>query len=304
MKSIICNTDEIHALQRGSTLIVRPVDWKDIYKQSGCTKGKLAYSDTFKSWAVFNGNGDADLCLVDCPYGEELIVKETALYWRNKYMATHVAAFKADGYELEPGEKWTPAQMMPNRFSRYTIKIKDVRLKRCQEVTQEESVKAGFDEEICEKVFVDASKGISVVDEYWIEDSDEVDSCMSYCERCATKKAESSGNVRFGGNCESDGPPFCDECYAPLDMALTSYGVSNELRLCDENPEKYFPCSGSDAAIAANISSGIGDLSEEHLGRLAQIGCATHLVNRFSKKGFSWERNDHVWIIEHGKVGE
>jgi hypothetical protein len=328
-KHIILNTDEIKALQNGSTMIVRPIDFKNIYKQSGCSQGKLAYSSTFKSWAVFNGNGDAHLCLVDCPYGkvdDELIVKEKFNCWfwddvddaafewtaltkkerrQERFSPSYDIAYAANDDPIDPDSEnpdWAPASQMPKEFSRYTLKITGVRIKRCQEITEEEALSAGFDTDMCKKIFVNASKGVSVVDEYWIDGVDGIVTCESYCKKCAMKKAGSSEHVRFGGNCESDGPPFCDECGAPLDMSLTSYGVSNELRLCDEDPEKYFPCSGSDAAVVANISSGMGDLQEEYLGRLAQIGCATHLANRFAKKGFSWENNDYVWIIEHERI--
>jgi len=47
-----------------------PIDWPAIFKQSGCTKGKLAYSDMTQSWAIFNGNRpDVHLVLVECPHG-------------------------------------------------------------------------------------------------------------------------------------------------------------------------------------------------------------------------------------------
>jgi len=59
----------VRALFRGKTQTRRVVNWKRIAWQSGCTKGTLGWSPLIESWAVFNGNGDADLCAVTCPYG-------------------------------------------------------------------------------------------------------------------------------------------------------------------------------------------------------------------------------------------
>ena len=45
-----------------------PIDWKQIACESGCTKGTLAYSEAFDSWAVFCGNGGPHICMVTAPY--------------------------------------------------------------------------------------------------------------------------------------------------------------------------------------------------------------------------------------------
>ena len=53
-----------------------PINFNDIALQSGYSKGRLFYSDTWKSWAV--DGGDLPLALVSVPYnvGDMLEGKE------------------------------------------------------------------------------------------------------------------------------------------------------------------------------------------------------------------------------------
>jgi len=43
------------------------IDWHEIAKETGSTRGRLAYSDMVKSWVILDGNGEADMCVVTCP---------------------------------------------------------------------------------------------------------------------------------------------------------------------------------------------------------------------------------------------
>jgi len=45
-----------------------PIDFQDIAEQSGCRRGRLFYSTTFKSWAV-DGDSGVSMCLVKAPKG-------------------------------------------------------------------------------------------------------------------------------------------------------------------------------------------------------------------------------------------
>lgn len=84
---------------------------------------------------------------VHCPYGQpgdRLWVRETALYWQNIKGPCSVAAYAADGYELEPGEKWTPSIFMPRWASRITLEITAVRVERLQDISEEDSKREGF----------------------------------------------------------------------------------------------------------------------------------------------------------------
>jgi hypothetical protein len=91
---------------------------------------------------------------VICPYGvvgDRLWVRETHLAWWNtgvdgtKPGFSHVAAYKADGYELESDEKWIPSIHMVRAASRITIEITDVRVERLQDISEEDAIAEGIE---------------------------------------------------------------------------------------------------------------------------------------------------------------
>lgn len=83
--------------------------------------------------------------------GDRLYVREAALFWRNTSdnSLSHVAAFKADGYDLEPGERWRPSIHMPRWASRLTLTVTEVRVQRLQEISAADSIAEGVQCETC-----------------------------------------------------------------------------------------------------------------------------------------------------------
>ena len=80
-------------------------------------------------------------CADCCPHGrvgDRLWVRETFLAWRNTVdnSFSHVAAFKADRYELEQGERWQPSIHMPRAASRILLEIVSVRVERLQDISE------------------------------------------------------------------------------------------------------------------------------------------------------------------------
>jgi hypothetical protein len=65
-----------------------------------------------------------------CEVGDRLYVREAALYWwrAGDGQRDKVAAFAADSYELEAGERWTPSIHMPREFSRLTLIVEDMKV--------------------------------------------------------------------------------------------------------------------------------------------------------------------------------
>lgn len=62
---------ELKGLINGDTITVFcPIDFRDIFQQTGCRRGKLAWSSLLNSWAVFGGDTGVDLCEVKCPLGK------------------------------------------------------------------------------------------------------------------------------------------------------------------------------------------------------------------------------------------
>jgi hypothetical protein len=79
-----------------------------------------------------------------CPYGQpgdRLWVRETFLGWYNTADGSfsHVAAFKADGYQLEYSERWRPSIHMPRAASRILLEIVSVRVDRLQGISDSDA---------------------------------------------------------------------------------------------------------------------------------------------------------------------
>lgn len=77
--------------------------------------------------------------------GDRLWARENALYWvRNSdNRKDKVAAYAADGYELEPGERWTPSIHMPRWASRLTLTITATKIERVQAISEADAMAEG-----------------------------------------------------------------------------------------------------------------------------------------------------------------
>lgn len=89
-----------------------------------------------------------------CPYGrpgDRLWVRETHMNWwkldpanpEGPRLFSHVAAFAADGYELEPGERWIPSIHMLRAASRILLEITGVRVERLQSINEADAAAEG-----------------------------------------------------------------------------------------------------------------------------------------------------------------
>lgn len=205
-------------------------------------------------------------------------------------------------------ELWRSPMHMPRAISRLSLTVKSVRVERVQEISEEDAMAEGMDASRCEAAFDVAAGKHQAFDRCWLEDNESGEPLYwrggdTFCAPCAEKMhARRHKQYRLCGDCgsagETDGPAYCDKCGAALLVSLTSYGIERELFLEVNSPEdrKHFAASGRDARIAHTIASGIGDLQEHHLGRLAQIGFAT-AWDTINGPG-AWERNDWVWVVE------
>ena len=89
-----------------------------------------------------------------CPYGQpgdRLWVREAFLGWYKTAdkSFSHVAAYRADGYELEAGERWTPSIHMPRAASRITLEVTGVRVDRLQDISEEDARAEGITDGGC-----------------------------------------------------------------------------------------------------------------------------------------------------------
>ena len=103
---------------------------------------------------------------IPCPYGtagDLLWGREAFLGWWNTAdgSLSHVAAYRADGYELEPVEKWTPSLHMPKAASRLWLENKGARAERLQEITEEDALAEGI---LCTQNGYQVAKGWPIYD--------------------------------------------------------------------------------------------------------------------------------------------
>jgi len=91
-----------------------------------------------------------------CPYGrpgDRLWVRETHMNWwkldpenpEGPRLFSHVAAFAADGYVLEPGERWIPSIHMLRAASRILLEITGVRIERLQDISDSDARAEGIE---------------------------------------------------------------------------------------------------------------------------------------------------------------
>ena len=91
-----------------------------------------------------------------CPYGQpgdRLWVRETHMNWwkldpanpEGPRLFSHVAAYAADGYELEPGERWIPSIHMLRAASRILLEITGVRVERLQDISEADARAEGIE---------------------------------------------------------------------------------------------------------------------------------------------------------------
>ena len=97
--------------------------------------GKYGFSNDDSEWV--------------CPYGkpqDKLYVRETTLFWRNTSdnSISHVAAYKADGYGLKNGERWTPSIHVPKKYARILLEIESIKIERLQKISEGDAEKEGI----------------------------------------------------------------------------------------------------------------------------------------------------------------
>lgn len=181
-KSIFLTAEEIHALQNGSTLIVRPlrVYWKGRtkcapYEPYYCEEGgQLFCSDECGEW------GRIEDC--EFPYGmtgELLLIKESwmELWGTGRGVLTcltptekipdnlRIAVYRADGEKpVNFAEKWMSPATMPKWAVRYKPKIVSITAKRVCDLDRIVIDKIG----LCEARLKSRFKKVSWSDTTWV----------------------------------------------------------------------------------------------------------------------------------------
>ena len=145
LKPILFNTDMVRAILDGRKTVTRR-----------CVKflnGKNPNWTGYIKDGLMLYNGTNEHCIKPCKYksGDILYVWET---WTEHYTAESdgklVYCYKADGINLKSeclsGEnnRWYPSIHMPKEAARIWLKVKDVRVERLQDITEEQAKAEGI----------------------------------------------------------------------------------------------------------------------------------------------------------------
>jgi hypothetical protein len=117
---------------------LNPLSWKYVDKLGGSWKDKAKYIYRFIN--LFGGPIN-----IKCPYGEPgdiLWVRET---WRNIEQEDGTVRFEYKATEkINTIDKWKPSIFMPKEACRIRLEVKDVRVERVQDISEEDAIAEGI----------------------------------------------------------------------------------------------------------------------------------------------------------------
>ena len=148
MKPMLFNTEMVKAIMEGRKTVTRRVlkEPFEIHSNGFITKPK----------------GNERLCPYVPPFqiDDILYVRETFAQ-----VAKHIFWYRADGAEYTKSILWKPSIHMPKEAARIFLKIKDVRVERLQDITEEQAKAEGIRE------YTKDGKlwKYAVTDDWWIE---------------------------------------------------------------------------------------------------------------------------------------
>ena len=150
-KPILFNTEMVKAILDGrktqTRRLVKAPDW-NIKTIPDWANRKSIESGIF-FWVVGQRakSGTAIKIKPPCKPGDILWVRETwnGLKTGNEKFGWHKTFwYKADDVDENPDDKWRPSIHMPREAARIFLKVKDVRIERLQDMSEEDAISEGY----------------------------------------------------------------------------------------------------------------------------------------------------------------
>ena len=141
MKGKIFNAQEVQAMLNGSKVMFREVIKPQ--PNSNINPVKLDYLQRTWQWATKESRRE-------CPYqvGQKIFCKESfsSYYEDDGLVRGDIFLYRADedSKELEDVD-WKPAQQMKQEHSRLTLLIKEIRVERLADISEEDCIKEGIE---------------------------------------------------------------------------------------------------------------------------------------------------------------
>tara|TARA_R110000868_G_scaffold1103_1_gene8409 strand:- start:5628 stop:6272 length:645 start_codon:yes stop_codon:yes gene_type:complete len=141
MKGKIFNAQEVQAIIAGNKTMFREVIKPQIIKLTDQQNKNLSLVDgyTFNNEIWADLEGCKKVAIFRCPYqvGQKIFCKETFEIWDDGLV------YKADNSPANLVSKWKPAQHMKQEHSRLTLLIKEIKVERLGEISEEDCEKEG-----------------------------------------------------------------------------------------------------------------------------------------------------------------